>query len=112
MTTQVLLISQSGFILKSAGNLLPGHWLLHNCARKTFPLVESIWPELQGLRPESPGLQLECVAQPHPLLLGFYSFSFRQTGGPHKHLELSIHCRTRQAIRYRRRAQQRNESEL
>ena len=71
MTTQTLLISRSGYILKSAGNLLPGHWLLHHCARQTFPLVESLWPQLLGLRPEGPGLQLECVAQPHPRLSGF-----------------------------------------
>ncbi|MCB0555186.1 MAG: hypothetical protein KDD02_16675 [Phaeodactylibacter sp.] len=112
MLTQILLISQSGFILKSAGNLLPSHWLLHHSARETFPIIESLWPYLQNLKAQEPSLRLDCVAQPHPKLAGFYCFSFRQTGGHRKYLELSIQCCTEQALQFRKKNQQQNEARL
>jgi len=75
---QIILLDDTGKVCDSCDALFTTKSYRDQPIFELFPLVESIFPSLQGLQVDDPEIRLTKVEHPAAILPGFYDFVFKK----------------------------------
>lgn len=85
---QIILLDNAGRVYDSCDALFPTSAYREQSIFDLFPMVESIFSSLQGLRLNDPEIRLTKVEHPAAILPGFYDFVFKKVEYQNKEMIL------------------------